>query len=98
MKLQSLSSMALALGLSHQGCFVISVTNLIFTRLRIAPHRLVLAYNVHKSYFSVKTTPLEEQEKTHTKSRGQRGAVREYCETCEVFGHDTSDCNDGETF
>ena len=48
--------------------------------------------------FVLKTTPLEEQEKTHTKSRGQRGAVREYCETCEVFGHDTSDCNDGETF
>jgi len=44
------------------------------------------------------TTPLEEQEKIHTKNRGQRGVVRQYCETCEVFGHDTTDCNDGETF
>ena len=48
--------------------------------------------------FPFQTTPLEEQEQTHTKSRGQRGVVREYCETCEVFGHDTDDCNDGETF
>merc|ERR1712025_11546 len=28
------------------------------------------------------TTPLEEQEKIHTKNRAQRGVVREYCETC----------------
>ena len=44
----------------------------------------------------IQTTPLEEQ--THTRKGGARGVVREYCETCEIFGHDTDDCNDGETF
>merc|ERR1719410_3050220 len=42
------------------------------------------------------TTPLEEQ--NHTRKGGQRGVVRAYCETCEIFGHETEDCNDGETF
>ena len=42
------------------------------------------------------TTPLEEQ--NHTKTRGKRGVERPYCETCEIFGHRTEDCNDGETF
>merc|ERR1719410_323636 len=44
------------------------------------------------------TTPLEEQEQTHTKTGAKRGLVREYCETCEIFGHSTEECNDGETF
>ena len=34
----------------------------------------------------------------HTKSHGERGAVREYCDTCEAFGHSTANCDEGETF
>eukprot|EP00095_Tigriopus_kingsejongensis_P009633 snap_masked-scaffold94_size379870-processed-gene-2.5 protein:Tk09633 transcript:snap_masked-scaffold94_size379870-processed-gene-2.5-mRNA-1 annotation:"putative restin" len=34
----------------------------------------------------------------HTKSGGARGQIREYCDTCEVFGHSTANCNEGETF
>lgn len=29
---------------------------------------------------------------------GQRGTVRAYCDTCEVFGHETGECNEDETF
>ena len=41
---------------------------------------------------------IAEESESHTKSRGQRGATREYCDVCEAFGHDTENCNEGETF
>jgi CAP-Gly domain-containing linker protein 1 len=34
----------------------------------------------------------------HTKSGGTRGAQRSYCDNCEVFGHDTSDCVVAESY
>ena len=39
-----------------------------------------------------------EEEQRHSRRGGQRRVERPYCETCEIFGHDTDDCNDGETF
>jgi len=42
-------------------------------------------------------TPVVE-ETTHTKKGGKRGVERPYCDTCEIFGHKTEDCNDNETF
>jgi len=42
-------------------------------------------------------TPVVE-EKTHTRKGGKRGVERPYCDTCEIFGHKTEDCNDNETF
>ena len=53
MKLQSLSLMALALELSHPGCSVTSVTNLIFTRLRTAQHRLKLIHEVYRQIYLI---------------------------------------------
>ena len=40
----------------------------------------------------------EDYESHNTKSHGMRGAVREYCDNCEVFGHDTANCHEEETF
>ncbi|XP_077456066.1 CAP-Gly domain-containing linker protein 1 isoform X4 [Stigmatopora argus] len=34
----------------------------------------------------------------HTTYHGVKGAERPYCETCEVFGHRSEDCNDDRTF
>jgi len=42
-------------------------------------------------------TPVVE-ESTHTRKGGKRGVERPYCDTCEIFGHKTEDCNDNETF
>merc|ERR1712179_152732 len=42
-------------------------------------------------------TPVVE-ETTHTKKGETRGVERPYCDTCEIFGHKTEDCNDNETF
>ncbi|XP_066973407.1 CAP-Gly domain-containing linker protein 1-like isoform X3 [Macrobrachium rosenbergii] len=33
-----------------------------------------------------------------TQYHGERGSTRPYCDTCEVFGHETGECNDDETF
>ncbi|KAG1711215.1 CAP-Gly domain-containing linker protein 1 [Nymphon striatum] len=33
-----------------------------------------------------------------TKHHGERNQQRPYCEVCEVFGHDTKECDDAETF
>ncbi|XP_064090073.1 CAP-Gly domain-containing linker protein 1-like isoform X5 [Macrobrachium nipponense] len=33
-----------------------------------------------------------------TQCHGDRGSTRPYCDTCEVFGHETGECNDDETF
>ena len=40
----------------------------------------------------------EEAEVSHTRAGGQRGQVREYCVSCEVFGHSAENCNEQETF
>lgn len=37
-------------------------------------------------------------EVVHTKSGGVRGQIREYCDTCEVFGHSTENCSETETY
>ena len=37
-------------------------------------------------------------EETHTKSHAKRGAVREYCDNCEMFGHSSENCDAGETY
>jgi len=37
-------------------------------------------------------------ESSHTRKKGKRGVERPYCDTCEIFGHKTEDCNDNETF
>ena len=34
----------------------------------------------------------------HTKSGGIRGALRAYCDNCEVFGHETSSCNVADSY
>jgi hypothetical protein len=34
----------------------------------------------------------------NTRSGAVRGAQREYCDTCEVFGHATGDCDESQTF
>ena len=47
-------------------------------------------------YFTQATPVVEET--THTKKGGKRGVERPYCDTCEIFGHRTEDCNDNETF
>jgi len=39
-----------------------------------------------------------EKDEDHSKHGSKRGVSREYCETCEIFGHQTQDCNEGETF
>jgi len=33
-----------------------------------------------------------------TQNHGERGTIREYCDNCEMFGHDTSECVEEETF
>ncbi|KAK4309623.1 hypothetical protein Pmani_018734 [Petrolisthes manimaculis] len=33
-----------------------------------------------------------------SRHHGERGATRPYCDTCEVFGHETGDCQEDETF
>ena len=40
----------------------------------------------------------EDLESKHTKSHGARGAVREYCTNCEIFGHSTENCDEEQTF
>ena len=40
----------------------------------------------------------EDTESHNTKSHGTRGAVREYCDTCEIFGHSTANCDEEQTF
>lgn len=42
-------------------------------------------------------TPVVDQT-AHTKKGGKRGVERPYCDTCEIFGHKSEDCNDNETF
>lgn len=42
-------------------------------------------------------TPVVDQT-SHTKKGGKRGVERPYCDTCEIFGHKSEDCNDNETF
>ncbi|CAB4067834.1 CLIP1 [Lepeophtheirus salmonis] len=37
-------------------------------------------------------------EGSHTRNTASRSSNRPYCESCEVFGHATQDCNDEETF
>ena len=39
-----------------------------------------------------------EEEEAHTKSKAKRGAVREYCDNCEMFGHSNENCDAGETY
>jgi len=39
-----------------------------------------------------------EEEKSHTKKNSKRGLVREYCDTCEVFGHSTENCTEAESY
>ena len=41
---------------------------------------------------------IEDDEKQHTKSHATRGAVREYCNNCEMFGHSTENCDEEQTF
>ncbi|XP_056359877.1 CAP-Gly domain-containing linker protein 1 isoform X2 [Oenanthe melanoleuca] len=38
------------------------------------------------------------EEPPHSAHHGSRREERPYCDTCEVFGHWTADCNDDETF
>ncbi|XP_040465582.1 CAP-Gly domain-containing linker protein 1 isoform X8 [Falco naumanni] len=38
------------------------------------------------------------EEPPHSAYHGSRREERPYCDTCEMFGHWTSDCNDDETF
>ncbi|XP_057277328.1 CAP-Gly domain-containing linker protein 1 isoform X10 [Pezoporus wallicus] len=38
------------------------------------------------------------EEPPHSAYHGSRREERPYCDTCEVFGHWTADCNDDETF
>lgn len=38
------------------------------------------------------------EERSHTKKKSARGVVREYCDTCEIFGHSTEHCDEQETF
>ncbi|XP_033923983.1 CAP-Gly domain-containing linker protein 1 isoform X5 [Melopsittacus undulatus] len=38
------------------------------------------------------------EEPPHSSYHGSRREERPYCDTCEVFGHWTADCNDDETF
>ncbi|XP_038008178.1 CAP-Gly domain-containing linker protein 1 isoform X9 [Motacilla alba alba] len=38
------------------------------------------------------------EEPPHSAHHGSRRKERPYCDTCEVFGHWTADCNDDETF
>ena len=40
----------------------------------------------------------DQEEEAHTKSKAKRGAVREYCENCEMFGHSNENCDAGETY
>ena len=40
----------------------------------------------------------DQQEEAHTKSKAKRGAVREYCDNCEMFGHSNENCDAGETY
>ena len=40
----------------------------------------------------------EEDESRHTKTGAKRGVQREYCLTCEVFGHSTENCDESQTF
>eukprot|EP00096_Caligus_rogercresseyi_P007482 TRINITY_DN25350_c0_g1_i1.p1 TRINITY_DN25350_c0_g1~~TRINITY_DN25350_c0_g1_i1.p1 ORF type:complete len:766 (-),score=284.38 TRINITY_DN25350_c0_g1_i1:94-2391(-) len=37
-------------------------------------------------------------EAAHTRNEAPRTSSRPYCESCEVFGHDTQDCNEEETY
>lgn len=39
-----------------------------------------------------------EEEKSHTKKHSKRGVVREYCDTCEIFGHSTESCTEAESY
>jgi len=34
----------------------------------------------------------------HSRMRAKRGEEREYCTTCEVFGHSTENCDESQTF
>ena len=47
--------------------------------------------------YYVQATPVVDQT-AHTKKGGKRGVERPYCDTCEIFGHKSEDCNDNETF
>ena len=38
----------------------------------------------------------DEIEFSHTKSGGQRGAIREFCTNCEMFGHSVDKCENEE--
>lgn len=38
------------------------------------------------------------EEPPHSAHHGSRREERPYCDTCEMFGHWTADCNDDETF
>ena len=40
----------------------------------------------------------QNDESIHTKSHAKRGAVREYCDNCEIFGHSTENCDEEQTF
>ena len=40
----------------------------------------------------------DHEEESHTKSKAKRGAVREYCDNCEMFGHSNENCDAGETY
>jgi hypothetical protein len=42
--------------------------------------------------------PYGESDVAHTRAGGKRGEVREFCITCETFGHSAENCDVQETF
>jgi CAP-Gly domain-containing linker protein 1 len=44
------------------------------------------------------SSTIVEEEKSHTKKHSKRGVVREYCDTCEIFGHSTESCTEAESY
>ena len=63
----------------------------------VAP-RLFDVFDVHDPEDCPTQAMQISDEETHTRNRGQRGAVRAYCDVCESFGHESKDCDATETF
>jgi CAP-Gly domain-containing linker protein 1 len=40
----------------------------------------------------------EDDLEMHAHHQGSRNSTRTYCDNCEAFGHDTSECDGEETF
>jgi len=55
-------------------------------------------FDVHDTEDCPTQAMIQPEMANHTKHGAKRGVEREYCETCEIFGHRTEDCNEEETF